>query len=227
MAGTRLTAIEIVNEVQRKLGLNTTSTFTATKHATMLLQLLNEVITECGDYGDWQEYYEEVTVTAATSVNEYSVRSSGRNIHNILEVSFNGDASPLENRTITELRRLTRTSAAGNPRQYSVIGVDASGNPRFRTYPTPSSTYNGKLFDIAVYAKPNNLTTADTATTPVLPANVLIQGLYAKALLEENGGTPSREYQMAYQEYGRMLSEAQRRFTTDTENEVRFVPYRW
>ncbi len=226
-AAARLTAITIVNEVQRKLGLNTTAAFTTTKHAQMLLQLLNEVIAEVGDFGDWQELYEEVVVTASTCGNQFSITASGKEVHNVLEISFNSQSSPLENRSIQDLRRLTRTSSFGNPRQFSIIGVNASGNPNFRVYPAIGSAYNNKTFNIAIYAKEKRLETGDTATVPVFPGNLLIQGLYAKALLEENGGVATNEYQAAYAEYQRILNESIRRFTSDTDNVVRFTPYGW
>ena len=59
-------------------------------------------------------------------------------------------------------------------------------------------------------------TPVDATAQPRLPANVLIAGTYAKALLEENGGEPTREFQMAYQEYTKQREEARNRFTADT-----------
>lgn len=219
--------ITIINDVQERLGLDTTTDIT-TKHARTLLQLLNELIAEIHDYGDWQQYYEEILVTAATSVRQYSISVSGREVHNILDVSFGGQAGELDNNSIVDIRRLRRVSngATGNPRQYALIDVDTSGNPRIEVYPMPGTNENGKTFDIAVYAREPLLAASDTAKVLKFPGNLLVQGLYAKALVEENSGENTRQSQTAYAEYLRFLREAQNRFTRDTENTVRFMPGR-
>ena len=67
-------------------------------------------------------------------------------------------------------------------------------------------------------------TTADSTATPAFPSRVLVQGVYAKALLEENGQEPTRQFEIAYQEYIRMQREALNRLTVDTGGDVQFVP---
>lgn len=220
----RMTALTVVNEVQRKLGLNATSDFSG-KHARMLMQLLNEVIAECHDYGNWPQYYEEAVVTAAASVRQYSVRVSGREVHNLIEVSFNNNAGELQNRTVEEIRRLRRTgSSTGRPTQYCLIDTDTSGNPRIEVYPQPGTNQAGQTFNIGLYVREPLLTASDTAKELRFPGNLLVQGLYAKALLDEGGGEPSPQWQTAYAEYGRMTREAQNRFVADTEDVVRINP---
>lgn len=224
-AATRETVIKIVNKVQTRLGINKTDTLTASRHAEMLTQLLNEVIAEVNDYGRWQDAYEEVVVTASTSVNTYSIASSGREVQSIIEVSFDNDPAQLENRPLEVIRRLIRVGGTGTPRQYSIIGVDVSGNPEMRVYPQPGVTQNNKTFNIAIQAKERLFETSDVSAVPTYPAEMLVMGLYAKALLEENGGEPTDQYRTAQQEYTRMVRQAQRRFTTDTEDELTFVPH--
>ena len=246
---TRLEAISIVNEVQRKLGVNTTTTFTATKHARVLLQLLNEVIADLNDYGNWQELYAEIEVTASTSVNQYVVSPrqfvtqasgtddfpkfdsslSAKEVHHIMEVSFDNQSSPLELRTIEDIRRLRRTKGAtgGNPRQWSVIGANASGHPVIEVYPQPSSNLNNRLFNIALYVKEPNLLEADVSAVPVFPANVLIQGLYAKALREQEDGAPTPTSNAEHALYEKYKREALNRFTTDMGNDISITPGRF
>lgn len=226
-ASVRMTILGILNEVQQRLGINPTNTLGATRHSIMLTQLLNEVIAEVNDIGRWQDLYEEVVVTAATSIATYSIASSTREVQSIIEVSFDSQPAQLENRPLEDLRRLQRVGGTGNPRQYSIIGVDVSGNPQMRVYPQPGATQDGKEFNIAIQAKEPLFTTSDGATIPVYPANVLIQGLYAKALLEENGGESTNQFTLAFREYQRMATEARRRYTSDTEDELTFVPHRF
>jgi len=223
-AANRMTALGVVNEVQRKLGLDPTTDFSG-KQSRMLMQLLNEVLAECHDYGNWPQYYEEVTVTASSSVRQYSVRVSGREIHNLIEVSFNNAAGELQNRTVEEIRRLRRTgSSTGRPSQYCLIDTDASGNPRIEVYPQPGTTQNNQTFNIAVYVREPLLTTSDTAKELKFPGNLLVAGLYAKAMLDESGGEQSTQFQTAYAEYQRMTREAQNRFVGDTEDVFRINP---
>lgn len=223
-AANRMTALAVVNEVQRKLGLNATSDFSS-KHARMLMQLLNEVLSEVADFGNWPDYYEEVTVSAQAGTRQYSVRVSGRDVHNILEVAWASAAGELQHRSIQEMRRLRRgANATGRPTQYCLIDVDASGNPRIEVHPTVSTTHANGRFSVAVYASERLLTTSDTTKELKYPANLLIAGVYAKALLDESGGSQTQQFQTAYAEYQRLMKEAQARYTTDTEDVIRIVP---
>ena len=223
----RLSVIEIVNTIQRRLGVSPTQTLTATKQATVLLELLNQVIDETTDAGDWQELYAETIVTAAAGVGTYVVATTAQAVvKNIYEIRFGSDISPMEVQDIQEIRRLQRLSGRGRPRQFAIVGVDdVTGNPQFRTYPIPATAQSGELFDIAYYRKPPIYTASDINTVPDLPAQLLIQGLYAKALLEENGGEPTAQYQVAYNEYERMRSESLNRFNADTGSDMYFVPH--
>lgn len=222
----RKDVISIVNEVQRRLGLSSTTDLTATKLTTVLLDLLNDVIDEVSDFGEWQQMYREVQVTASSSVGTYEIAVSSQ-VKNIYEFVWDTDVSPLEVRTIEDIRRLQRLASFGVPRQTAIIGVSGV-NPLFRVYPVPnSSTISNATkgtFDIAYYKKPGLLTTADVSAVPAFPSRMLIQGLYAKALLEENGGEPSPQYQAAYVEYIRMRKEALNRFNADTGTDMYITP---
>ena len=222
----RQTNILIVNEVERLLNIDTSSTLSSRQFTRVLLRLLNEVIDELADYGDWQELYDEILVTASISTNEYEVHASGGLVQHIEEISFSSSKSPLEVRTREDLRRLLRgTITRGVPRQMAVIGVNASsGNPLFRVYPEPGSAQNNQTFRVCYYIKPALVTTTDTSVQSIFPANLLIKGLYAKALLEENGGEPTNEYRVVYAEYVRERDESYRRFTADTGTDVYLVP---
>lgn len=223
----RLSVIDIVNTVQRRLGLTPTTTLTATKHANVLLELLNQVLDETSDAGDWQELYAETIVSAVSSTRTYSITTTSQAlIKNIYEISFGTDIAALEVEDIQEMRRLRRLNTFGRPRRFSVVGVnDVTGNPKIEVHPCPVTAQAGSLFNIAYFRKPPIYTTADINTIPDLPGQLLVQGLYAKALLEENGGEPTPQYQVAYNEYERMRSEALNRFNADTGTDMYFVPH--
>lgn len=229
----RSDVITIINEVQRKLGVGEQSTLTGTKLTTMLLDFLNDVIDEVTDLGRWQQMFREVNVTAFSSVGEYKIKVSA-DVQNVAEIVWANDTASLEVRTIEDIRRLQRLTSFGTPRQYMLTGVSGT-SPKFRVYPVPgqstitrASANNsaGAVFDVWYYKKPRMFTavTADTSAIPAFPARMLVQGTYAKALLEENGGEPNPQYQMAYQEYLRMRQEALNRFTSDVGTDVYVTP---
>lgn len=221
LTNTRLSVLGIINEVQRRLGVNVTSSLTETKHATMLLTLLNDVIDDVSDLGDWQEMFRETLVTAQSSVGTYELSVSA-DVQRVYEIVWNNQVAPLDVRDIQDMRRLQRISSYGVPRQFAIIGVSAN-NPKFRVYPVPTTA---ATFDVAYYKKTRMFTavTADASAMPAFPARVLVAGLYAKSLLEENGGESTRQFQAAYVEYTKMKKEALNRFTSDTGTDLYFIP---
>ena len=215
----RKTVLQIINTVQERLGVNQTDTLTQTRQAQVLLELLNDVIDEVSDFGDWQQMFREVEVTAISSVGTYEVTVSSQ-VKNIMEIVWNNDISPLEVRDIPDIRRLQRVGSVGEPRQFAIVGVSGV-NPLFRVYPLPNTAAS---FNVAYYKKPRLYTTSDGGVTPAFPAKMLEQGLYAKALLEENGGEPTPQWEINYQEYTRMRSEALNRFNADTGTDMFLTP---
>lgn len=225
----RLSVIGILNEVQTLLKIDSTTDI-ANKNSLTLLRLLNETVADCADHGDWLETFREIEVTASTSVIDYPVRTSAQ-VHHIYEIGFGNQPAPMEIREIQDIRRLNRISNPGGvPRQFAMIGVETSGpwdgNPKFRVYPQPGATQNNVTFKVAFYENPQLYTASDTAVVPPYPANVLVQGTYARALLEENGGEMTNEYQAAFQIYTLARDEAQKRFGSDTGKDVYFTPGR-
>ncbi len=222
----RMCVLEIVNEVRRKLGINTVTVLTGDKTALVLLQFLNEVITECSDFGDWPELFQEVSVLASAGVADYSLPINFP-VQSIYEVAFDSDPAPLEYREINYMRVLERASTNnGTPRQFTIKDVDSKGNPRITVHPTPTTAHQAtaKAFDVALYKKPELLTTNNVAKRPEFPANLLIQGLYAYALLDENSGQANRTSEAAFRLYYKIMQQALNRYTTDTGSDVYFTP---
>lgn len=220
----RQASITIVNKVQRRLGLQPTAALGTTAHSQMLLELLNQVIDELADAGNWMELYQETTVAATSSVGQYSVNPTGV-VRTIYEIHFDTDVSPLRVVDIQEIRRLQQLSGFGRPRSFAIVGVNsANANPIIRIHPIPGSAQNNLNLKIAYIEKPVILTTADSSVQSVFPAILLTQGLYAKALLEENGGESTPQYEIAYAEFERMKREALNRLVYDTGTDIYFVP---
>lgn len=216
------TAIQLVNRVQRKLGLTTTASLTTTRHATVLLDLLNEVVSEVADAGDWNEMFREVDTTAVSSTADYEVNvSAAVVIHHIHEIRYNTQTSPMFLRSIEDIRRLDRPRRYGESRHFAIVGAGSAGNPIFRVSPVPTTAVP---YHVAYYEKPVLYATTDTNTRIPFPADVLFQGLYAKALLEENEGVETPQFGKAYKEYERMRERALARHTSDTGTDIYLVP---
>ena len=225
IADVNRTIIQIVNEVERKLGVNpTTSVPSVTRLGTVLVDFLNDVMDEVADHGDWPALQKSVVVTAVASTTAYEVNVSAP-VKTIHEIHFSADISPLRWVTPSEIRRLNRSRSYGRPRHYSVVEVSGV-NPIFRVSPIPGSAQGGSPFEVSYFEKPilYEPTTAYSSIRPIFPSRVLVQGTYAKALLDESGGQETPAYRMAYGEYQKMLREAFNRFTSDFGDEIQFVP---
>ena len=211
--------IQIINEVQRRLGVNQTTAVNDTKLSSVLLDFLNDVLDEVSDMGDWPQMFREASVTSQSSVGTYEAAVSG-NIKNVYEIAWDSSTSPLNVVTIEDMRRMQRLSLFGTPRHFCVTEVSGV-NAKFRVSPIPTTA---AVFDIAYYKKPTLFIASDLSAVPNFPSRCLVQGTYAKALLEESGGEPTTEYQTAYTEYIRMRKEAMNRLTYDTGTDIFLVP---
>lgn len=223
----RMTALEIVNDVRRKRKLNPITTFDADSDGLTSLDMLNDVISDVADYDNWQELLREVTVTARSSVSDYSIPVSAVTVvQNIHEVVFNGRPGEMRLVDIDTIRRLQRARSFGEPNQWAIKGVDENGNPYFSVSQIPGPMQDGKLFNVLVYEKPAFITTAQTNIVPPFPGALLSQGLLVKMILNESDGEPTSRYQAENENYKETLYETYNRYNGDTGSTIFFRPAR-
>lgn len=223
----RMTSLEIVNEVRRKSKLNPVTSFTADTDALTKLAYLNDVISEISDYDNWQETLVSVTVTAQSSVADYSIPVSAVTVvQNIHEVVFDNNPGEMRMVTLDTIRRLQRSRSWGQPTQWAVKGVDSNGNPYFSVSPIPVSAQAGLTFNVLVYEKPVFITTAQVSAIPPFPGKLVVQGLLVKTVLDESDGETSSRYQSVKQVYDDMLYESYNRYNGDSGSTVFFRPGR-
>lgn len=220
----KVTVLQAVNEVRKKQKISTISTLDADSDALSKLDYLNDVVADLSDFGDWQEQYREYVVSVQSSVADYSV--SGIVIQNINEISISTRSSELRRIDLDDMRRLQRNDSRGEPKQWSVKGVNSEGNPIVTVHPLPSSNDASKYFRFALYEKPVVYTTADTGTTVPFPGRVVVQGLLTKAILDESDGEPTNRYVANLELYEEMKKESFNRFNGDMGGSVYFVPTR-
>lgn len=219
----RYTVLQIVNEVQRKLGLDATASLGTNKLSIQMVDFVNDVCDDLSDFGNWQEMIVSSNVTAVSGQANYSINTSA-NVKNIADIYFLPRTGPMRNVTIDDMRRMTRVSSVGTPSQFTVFGTDSNGNPNIRVRPTPDSNAAGNLFSIVYYVKTPQYTTADSNTIVPFPGQLMVQGVLAAAILNESGGSPTDHYSLEQKNYLEARKEALNRFNGDTGWNVSFSP---
>ncbi len=219
----RYTVLQVINEVQRKLGLSATSTVGTNSQSILLLDLVNDVCSDLSDFGNWQETVVSSNVTAVSGQSDYGIQTSA-NVKNIGDIFFSTRTGPLRFVTLQDMRIMTRVTSVGTPTQFTVFGTDANGNPNIRVRPTPNANVDGELFSIVYYIRTPVYTTSDGSSVIPFPGSIVVDGVLAAALLNESGGAPTDHYQRTQQNYLEGRKEALNRFNGDTGWDINFTP---
>lgn len=218
------TVLQTVNEVQRKLDLQQTSSLLSNKLATLMVDYINDICDDLADFGQWQETVVTANVTCVSGKVDYQINTSAA-IENIKDIFFSQRRGPLRYETIDDFRIMTRVTITGTPSQYTIIGTNSAGNPNIRVRPTPASSEDGGLFSILFYTRsPRYIAQSDAGTVIPFPARVVVQGVLAKVALGESQGTPSDKYTNLWNGYLQMRKTALNRYKGDTGWNVSFTP---
>ena len=219
----RYSVLEVVNEVQRKLGLTATSSLIANKLSIQMVDFINDICDEISDFGDWQETLVTANITCVSGQTDYFVNTSA-NIKNIGDIYFSQRRGPLININIDEMRVLSRVTATGTPSQFTIFGTDINGNPNIRVRPKPAQSEDGGLFSILYYVRAPRYTTSDKDSIIPFPGKIVVLGVLAKAILNESGGSPTDHYSKTQSDYLSARKDALNRFNGDTGWDVSFTP---
>lgn len=218
----RYTVLQVVNEVQRKLGLDG-STLSANKQSVLLVDFVNDTCNDLSDFGNWQEVMISANVTAVSGQRDYSINTSA-NVKNIGDIYLSTRTGPLRNVTVDDMRRMISVSSNGTPSQYTVFGTDSNGNPIIRVRPTPVANDAGASFSIVYFVRAPLYTTSDASSVIPFPGDLVVQGVLARAILNESGGSPTDRYTRTQQEYLEARKDALNRFKGDTGWNIQFSP---
>lgn len=218
----RYTVLQVVNEVQRKLGLDST-TLAGNKLAIQMVDFINDTCNDLSDFGNWQECLVTSNVSSVAGQRDYLISTSA-NVKNIGDIYYSQRSGPLRNITVEDMRLFA--SANGMPNQFTIFGTDvSSGNPIIRVRPTPVSGNGfGGYFSILYWIRPPLYTTSDASVIIPFPARVVVLGTLARAILNESEGAPNDRYSQTYQDYLVARKEALNRFKGDTGWTVSFTP---
>lgn len=219
----RYTVLQVVNEVQRKLGLTSTPSLAANSLAIQMVDFVNDVCNDLADLGDWQETLVTANVTAVSGRVDYFINTSA-NIENIKDIYFSQRRGPLRNITVDDMRVMTRVTITGTPSQFTIFGTDINGNPNIRVRPTPAQAEDGGLFSVLYYIRAPLYTTSDANSVVPYPARIVVLGTLARALLNESSGSPTDHYNNIQKEYLDARKQALNRFNGDTGWDIQFAP---
>lgn len=219
----RFTVLQVINEVQRKLGLSQTLTLNANKLVIQMVDYVNDICDDLSDFGNWQETLVSGNIVAVSGQRDYSIVTSAA-VKNIGDIYFTLRRGPMRNVTIDDMRIMTRVSSTGTPTQYTVFGTDANGNPLIRVRPTPAAVEAGGLFSILYYVRAPQYTTWDASMIIPFPGQLVVQGVLAAAILNESGGSPTDHYNLEQKKYEDGKKEAYNRFNGDTGWNISFAP---
>lgn len=216
---TQLSVLDVINNILRRLGTSPVSSLDETSLSKVQVDLLNDVLEDLSTYSGWPQLYTETTVSLTSSVADYKFNFPTQSIE---EVAVSGQSSPMRIESRTEIRRLSRIATFGTPRHVAITRVSGL-SPYVRVHPVPND--NGTMI-VSYHGKPKTVraSAGDNDYLIPFPGRVVVQGLYAAALLEENGNQQTNEVVAAYQFYVELRKKALNAYTHDTGEELQFTP---
>lgn len=224
-----LTVLEVVNETRRKLGVpNEVTTLVTDSLDPVMIDFLNDVLTEINDFGLWNEMIDTALTTLINGQEFYSINTS-LPVKTIKDIYFQGTNSSLNFITNEQMRLLKRTNTNSNsPTMFTIFGVDSLGNPSIQLYPTPNTSAAGKNINVFFQKLPLHYGTGDASEVLPFYGRLIVQGLFARMILDQSGGAPNDQFSMERATFESMLKETFNRYKADVGYYRRFVPTsRW
>lgn len=176
------TFLQIVNSVLERLRETAVATYTETDYSTLIAGLVNQVKSEIEEAWQWHALRDTFSVATTNNVSNYALTDAGAN------------AVILDGWNITTGQELTRGTVAsfnskffgtgsaavqtGSPTEYLKAGLDANYDISVDVWPIPvTGTLDTLKFNVYV---PQDDIAAD-ATVPLVPQNVLVEEVIARA----------------------------------------------
>jgi hypothetical protein len=195
------TYLQAVNEVLARLREDSVASVSTSAYSALIGNYVNDAKRQCEDAWNWDALSTTITVNTVVGTSTYTVTGSGIRQRDI-DVNDTTNKTRLHNvpiQWIIDQQQLS-TVTTGIPCYYAWNGTDGTDS-KVELYPTPAGIYALK-FNMVV---PQAVLSAD-ATVITIPAEPVIAGAYARALVErgEDGGLASGE---AYGLFKSVLSD--------------------
>lgn len=209
------TYLQAVNSVLRRLRETEVATVSATAYSKLIGEFINDAKTSVESAYNWNALYDTITVSTVANTSSYALADTGVRFK---VVDVLNDTKDTELRLAPthwmNIQFLVTIPQAGSPSYYNFVGQDANGDTNVRLFPVPDGVYSIK-FNVF---KPQAALTSDSTVIKV-PADVVIQNAYARALVErgEDGGLQSSEaYALARNLMADYISLESNRYLEDT-----------
>lgn len=186
-----MTYLECVNRVLRRLRESEVTTVNETPYSKLIGDLVNVVKVEIENAWDWSVLRTTLTATTTASLFNYVLVDSGTRFR-ILDVVNDTDDFFMEQRSARwfDQQFLMSTVQHASPLYYNFNGVDSNGDSQIDIFPIPDGVYNIRVNVVL----PQPELTIDS-TQIQIPANLLIEGVLARAISErgDDGGYVEQE----------------------------------
>lgn len=197
-----MTYLQLVNGVLKRLRENQVSTVDENEYSILIGSLINDAKSEVELAHKWSALRSTITFSTVDGTSEYSVTGAGN--HPIFCAIVNDTSNwYITNRDASFFNRAyyMGTVTEGSPSNFTLAGVDSSGDVKIKLYPQPDAAYNIRADVVSAQAE-----LSDDADVILIPSNPVIQLAYAMALRErgESGGQNGQE-QIIYAD--RVLSD--------------------
>lgn len=208
------TALSIVNEVHKRLFIDTVDDLDDTQFSELCLAALNDVVWDICDAGG---------LVDRRGSNEYALTSTGlvkvsasAGINRVEDVYY-GDME-LKFREPHEIRRRLKVSPdTQTATEYSIVNTSA-GVVDIQIWGIPEVSASSTI-DVAYYMEPPQYTSADSSTIVPYDANTVIAGVYANMILHETG---DKGIQMRVSNYMQKKDRVLTKHTSETGTGVSF-----
>jgi len=195
-----LTYLECVNRVLRRLRENEVTTVNETPYSKLIGDLVNVVKAEIEDSWNWSSLRTTLTAVTTPTLFNYVLVGSGTRLR-VLDIFNDTDNYIIEQRGTKWFDKvyLTYDQPSGSPMYYNFNGVNVNGDTQVDFFPIPDAVYNIRINCVVPQAE----LTAD-ATRILIPGNLLVEGVLARAISErgDDGGYAEQE-----QRYRSMASD--------------------
>ncbi len=224
----RLSVLDTVNEARRKLGVpNAISLLTADSQSVVAVDWLNDVVAEINDFGFWPDMVATATTAMVAGQNVYSINTTDP-VKTVKDIYYGPNRVRMNFITVEEMRLLERVRVDGEPRRFTIQGLDALANPNIRVSPIPTTTESlaGDTIDV-LYQKMAPRYVADVPSASLIipfPSRLVVQGLMTRMILDEEGGSPSDHYSLERATFEKMMKDQFARFKGDVGYFRRMVP---
>jgi hypothetical protein len=196
------TYLEMVNEVLIRLREPEVTSVSDNSYSKLIGKYINDAKRQVEDAYNWNALTETLTATTAAGIFSYVLEGSGTRfrIIDVLNDTENFVMKYGETKLMDQWF-LMANPEHGKPYYYNFNGTDSNGNTLVDFYPIPDGVYNVRINLIL-----SQVPLANNSDKPLVPAEPIIFGAYARALAErgEDGGLASSE---AYQLYRSSLSD--------------------